>query len=152
MSRFMNDVRRKDLNLFNIVPLLLSKQSCIKCVVAISSEGEVVFQQVNYSCSGTLEPNRKRKMETQECLFIGWLFFQVTVILELPNVMNLTRQLGTAGKEGLLTYWSQKIKGSLPRPGIKILMVIIQHQEMRIHLLLEGIHCHILLLGERVRC
>lgn len=59
MSRFMNDVRRKDLNLFNIVPFFLSKQSCIKCVVAISSEGEAVFQQVNYSCSGTLEPNRK---------------------------------------------------------------------------------------------
>lgn len=31
------------------------------------------------------------------------------------------------------------MKGRLPRPGIKIFMVIIQHQEMRIHMLLEGI-------------
>lgn len=27
-------------------------------------------------------------------------------------MMDLTRQLGTAGKEELLTYWSQKTKGS----------------------------------------
>ena len=82
---------------------------------------------------------------------IRWLFFHVTATTELSNMMDLIMQLGTAGKEGLLTYWSQKTKGSLPRPDRKILMVIIQNQEMRIHLLLEGTHCHILLLSGRVR-
>lgn len=81
---------------------------------------------------------------------IRWLLLRVTTI-ELSNVMDLTRQLGTAGREGMLTYWSQKTKGSLPRPDRRILMVIIQNQEMRIHLLLEGTHCHIALLSGRVR-
>lgn len=57
----------------------------------------------------------------------------VTTAIELSNMMDLTRQLGTAGKEELLTYWSQKTKGSLPRPDKKILTVIIQNQETRIH-------------------
>jgi len=90
-------------------------------------------------------------METQQCLLIRCLLFHVTATTELSNAMDLTRHLGTAGKEGLLTYWSQKTKGSLPRPDRKILMVIIQNQEIRIHLLLEGTHCHILLLSGRVR-
>lgn len=90
-------------------------------------------------------------METWECPLIRWLCFHVTTTIELSNVMDLTRQQGTAGKEGLLIYWSQKMKGSLPRPDRKILMVIIQNQEMRIHLFLEGTHCHILLLSGRVR-
>lgn len=57
------------------------------------------------------------------------VFFQVTVTLKLSNMMNLTRQLGTAGKERLLTYRSQEMKGRLPIPGIKIFMVITQHQK-----------------------
>lgn len=65
------------------------------------------------------------------------VFFQVTMTLKLSNMMSFTRKLGTARKEGLLTYWSQEMKGRLPIPRIKIFMVIIQHQEMRIQL--EGI-------------
>lgn len=72
-------------------------------------------------------------METQECLSIRWLFLHVTTEIELSIMMDLTRQLGTAGKEELLTYWSQKTKGSLPRPDKKILTMIIHNQEMRIH-------------------
>lgn len=59
-------------------------------------------------------------------------FLHVNTAIELSNMKDLTRQLGTAGKEELLTYWSQKTKGSLPRPDKKILTVIIQNQEMRI--------------------